>query len=133
MKNLKKIAAAIFSLPLVLARLWVGFQIFGFWVNHRATDRQTRRLRENLEREIPGVEILSTYSETGNTSGTGNHVDCLSAATFSSDLEPAEIENRLSDCYTFDGVGCYITESPRGGYTICITSSAPFPDNIEGH
>ncbi len=77
MKWLKWTGLALFFLPVLLIGIFILYEIFGMGVNHFATWRQTERLRADLEEKIPGVEIVSVYSETGNTSGTGNHVDCL--------------------------------------------------------
>lgn len=102
-------------------------------MNHQATKRQTVRLQMNLEQEIPDSKILNVYSETGNISGTGNHVDCLSVITFSTELQEDEIERRLSEYYTFDGWSCYLEKSEEEGYQIFLITPAPFENNIEGH
>ena len=72
------------------------------------------------------------YSETGNTSGTGNHVDCLSVITFSSKQSLAEIKDCMSEYYVWDD-GCFVEEKEDGSYQFYLNTSAPFPDNIEGH
>lgn len=87
----------------------------------------------NLENAISDIEILSVYSETGNTSGTGNHVDCLSSITFSTEMQETEIEDCLSEYYVFDGWSCYVDKTDNGNYIISVNTSAPFADNIEGH
>lgn len=102
-------------------------------VNHMATWKQTVSLQADLEREISDIEVISVYSETGNTSGTGNHVDCLSSIVFSTEMEKTEIEDRMSKDYAFDGWSSYVDQADDGYYTIYINTSAPFADNIEGH
>lgn len=109
------------------------YEIFGMCINHIATKEQTNTLRMNLESEISDIEIISVYSETGNTSGTGNHVDCLSAIMFSTKMQEMEIEDCLSEYYVFDEWSCYVNKTEDGYYTIYINTSAPFADNIKGH
>ena len=133
MKWLKRTGLALFFLPVLLIGTFILYEIFGMGVNHFATWRQTERLRADLEEKIPGVEIVSVYSETGNTSGTGNHVDCLSVITFSAEMEEEEIENRLSSDYGFDEWACFVERTEEGNYLIYLNTRAPFEDNIEGH
>lgn len=90
-------------------------------------------MKINLENEISDIEIINIYSETGNTSGTGNHVDCLSSITFSTKMQETEIKNCMSEYYVFDEWSCYINKTDDGYYIICINTPAPFADNIEGH
>ena len=133
MKWLKRFGIAFLSLPIILMVIFVLYEIFGMCVNHIATEKQTNTLQMNLESEISDIEIISVYSETGNTSGTGNHVDCLSLITFSTEMEEKEIEARMSRYYVFDDWSCYVSKTEDGHYNIYINTSAPFADNIEGH
>lgn len=123
----------ILFLPVVLVVICVIYEIFGMCVNHIATHKQTSTLQANLEKEISDIEIISVYSETGNTSGTGNHVDCLSSVIFSTEMPESEIKERMSKYYVFDEWSCYLGKMENGHYTISINTSAPFADNIEGH
>lgn len=120
-------------LPVLLAVIWVLYQIFGMGVNYMATREQTNTLRTNLESEISDIELIDVYSETGNTSGTGNHVDCLSSIIFSTEMEEAEIEDCMSKYYDFDDWSCYVDKTDDGYYKIYINTTAPFADNIAGH
>ena len=120
-------------LPVLLAVIWVLYQIFGMGVNQMATREQTNTLRTNLESEISDIELIDVYSETGNTSGTGNHVDCLSSIIFSTEMEEAEIEDCMSKYYDFDDWSCYVDKTDDGYYKIYINTTAPFADNIAGH
>ncbi len=133
MKWLKRLGIVIVFLPIVLIVIWIAYEIFGMFMNHMATRKQTNTLRMNLESEISDIEIIDVYSETGNTSGTGNHVDCLSSIIFSTEMQETEIEGRMSKYYVFDGWSCYIDKTDEGCYTIYINTPAPFADNIEGH
>ncbi len=133
MTYLKRIGIVLIVLPVALMIFLIAFEVFGMCMNHAATSRQTEKLQDNLVREIPDIEIVSVYSETGNLSGTGNHVDCLSVIQFSTDMEEREIERAMSDYYSFDPAGCYVKEIEDGYYSFYLESSAPFPDNIEGH
>ena len=107
------------------------YETFGMCVNHLATKRQTEKLQINLESEIPDIKIVSVYSETGNTSGTGNHVDCLSTITFSTGMQKSEIESSMSKYYEFDD--WYLDKTNTGQYLFYLNTAAPFEDNIEGH
>ena len=133
MKWLKRVLIVILSLPVVLVIIFVLYEIFGMCVNHMATNKQTNTLQKNLEKEISDIEIVSVYSETGNTSGTGNHVDCLSSIIFSTEMQETEIEDCMSKYYTFDEWSCYVNKTDDGNYEIYINTSAPFENNIEGH
>lgn len=133
MKHLKKLGIVILSLPIILVVILVLYEIFGICINHITTNKQTNTLKINLENEISDIEIINIYSETGNTSGTGNHVDCLSSITFSTKMQETEIKNCMSEYYVFDEWSCYINKTDDGYYIICINTPAPFADNIEGH
>ena len=102
-------------------------------VNHIAAGEQTKTLQANLENEIADIEIIKVYSETGNTSGTGNHVDCLSSIVFSTQIQESEIEECMTKYYVFDEYSCRVSKTQDGYYVIDINTSAPFADNIEGH
>ncbi len=133
MKRSKRAGLALLSLPFILIGLFILYEIFGMCVNRLAANRQTDRMQNYLQREIPDIIILDVYTETGNTSGTGNHVDCLSAVLFSTGMQETEIIRRLSAYYTFDETGCSITAMEDGNYFFSLITSAPFADNIEGH
>ena len=133
MKWIRKILISLCILPFLLIAALVLFEVFGMCVNHIATARQTNRLKKVLEKEIGDVEIIDIYSVTGNTSGTGNHVDCMSVATFITAKQQTEIENILSGYYELNEWSCFVTRSEAGDFTFCLITSAPFRDNIEGH
>lgn len=133
MKWLKRSGTVILSLPIILITIFILYEIFGMCMNHIAVKRQTDRLQVNLASEIPDIEIVSVYSEPGNTSGTGNHVDCLSVITFSTEMKESEIKSSMSEYYEFDGWSCYINKTDEGNYLFYLNTSAPFADNIEGH
>ena len=133
MKWLKRFGITFLSLPIILMAIFVLYEILGMCVNHIATQKQTHTLQMNLENEISDIEIISVYSETGNTSGTGNHVDCLSSIIFSTEMQDREIEDSLSKYYVFDEWNCYVNKTDDGYYTMYVNTSAPFADNIEGH
>ncbi len=133
MKMLKRIGIALLSLPILLFVLFVLYEAFGMCVNHMAAKLQTDILMKNLSDGIPDIKIVDVYSETGNTSGTGNHVDCLSSITFSTEMEEVEIRNSMSEYYHFDEWSCYVRKTDDGYYLFYLNTSAPFEDNIEGH
>lgn len=131
MKWLKRIGAAVLVLPVVLPIIFIMYETFGMCVNHLATKRQTDKLQINLEKEIPDIKIVRVYSETGNTSGTGNHVDCLSSVIFSTGMQKSEIESSMSKYYQFDE--WYLDKTKTGQYLFYLNTTAPFEDNLEGH
>lgn len=133
MKWAKRFGIVMLSLPIALVIVWVLYEIFGMCINHITTKKQTNRLRMNLESEISDIKIISIYSETGNASGTGNHVDCMSSIIFSTEIQETEIEDCMSKYYVFDEWSCYVDKTDDGYYKIYINTSAPFADNIEGH
>ncbi|MEY8334331.1 hypothetical protein AALB53_14670 [Lachnospiraceae bacterium 47-T17] len=133
MKWLKRIGVAIISLPLLLILAVILFEIFGMCVNHAATRRQTHKLKENLTASIPDIKILDVSSQTGNSSGTGNHVDCVSLIAFTTALESEEIQEIMSEFYNFDEWYCFIEKVADGSFYFYLNTPAPFADNIEGH
>lgn len=133
MKWLKRAGLAFLLLPIILIVIFVLYEIYGMCANHMATEKQTNTLQQRLESEIPDVKIISIYSETGNTSGTGNHVDCLSSIKFSTTMQETEIEDCMAKYYVLDEWSCYIDTTEDGYYTVYINTSAPFADNILGH
>ncbi len=133
MKWMKRTGIVILSLPVLLVIGFIVFEIFGMCVNHAATNWQTRKLAARLKEEIRDIRIQDIYGRTGNTSGTGNHVDCLSVVTFSTAMAEEEIRQAMSEHYVFDEWYCFIQKEEDGSYTFCQITPAPFEDNIEGH
>jgi len=133
MKWLKRFGIGILTFPIILLVIFGLYEAFGMCINHIATKEQSNTLKTNLENEIFDIEIVSVYSETGNTSGTGNHVDCLSAIIFSTEMQKTEIEDCMSKYYVFDEWSCYVNQLDDGYYKIYVNTSAPFANNIEGH
>lgn len=133
MRILKRIGVLLLSLPFLIIVLLVLYEIFGMCINHMATKNQTERLQTNLESGIPDIKIINIYSETGNTSGTGNHVDCLSVITFSTKMQDFEIKDNMSEYYQFNEWNCYVAKTEDGNYLFYLNTSAPFVNNIEGH
>lgn len=133
MKWFKRISMAILFLPFILILGFIVFEIFGMCVNHAVTDRQTKRLQADLTERISDIEIINVNSETGNSSGTGNHVECMSMITFSTEMTESEIKAAMPESYDFDKKSCAIRIEEDGSYSIYLETSAPFWDNIEGH
>jgi len=133
MKTLKRTGIVLLSLPILLIVLFVLYEVFGMCVNHMTTEQQTDRLQKNLQNEISDIKIVKIYSETGNTSGTGNHVDCLSSIIFSTKMQEAKIKNNMSKYYCFDEWSCYVKKIDDENYLFYLNTSAPFENNIEGH
>lgn len=133
MKQLKRAALAVVSVPLILTGILILYEVFGMCANHLATKRQTKQLVADLKTEVPDIEFIEIHSETGNTSGTGNHVDCLSAVTFSTKMQQSELEDKLFQHYSYDERECFLSPKEDGSYLFYLNTSAPFADNIEGH
>lgn len=159
MKIVKRILIGILSLPVLLILLFIAYEIMGMIVNHVATGRQTNTLEKVICEQISDAEIIDTYSETGNTSGTGNHVDMLSVIvvrtsedlnTIKDKLKEFDIEEDEYDFWieTMESVEsarqeddyrypfCEALELPedrKNCYMVYKNDSAPFTDNIEGH
>lgn len=159
MKVIKRIFISILCLPVVLILLFIVYEIIGMVVNHTATAMQTDKLEKAICDEISNAEILDTYSETGNTSGTGNHVDMLSVIAFRTSDDLDTVRNKLKQFdveeneYDFwietmesveesrqeyDYVYDYcdemeIPDDISSCYMAYKNASAPFSDNIEGH
>lgn len=133
MRLLKRTGLLILFLPAILIIIFALYELFGMCVNHLTTKRQTDMLQTNLENEIPDIRIVNIYSETGNTSGTGNHVDCLSSVTFSTELPEMKIKRSMSKYYEYDEWSCYIAPTDDGYYLFYLNTPAPFEDNLEGH
>ncbi len=134
MKIVKRIAGIIACIPMGLIVLWIAFEALGMMVNHTATGMQTRKLKNMIGTELTSSEIIDTYSETGNTSGTGNHVDMLSVVVFRTDDSLSDIENKLQDHHRYDYCDDMdIPEQLDHCYLLYVNENAPFADNIEGH
>ncbi len=133
MKWLKRIGLGILFSPFMLIVIFVLYEVFGMCANNISTNRQTKQLQAHLESEISDLQIINIYSKTGNTAGTGNHVDCLSSVTFSTQMPVSEIKDKMSKYYTFDEWSCYVSQTENGTYLFYLNTSAPFPNNIEGH
>ena len=127
----------VVSLPVVWIMQCIGYEIFGYFANHSATDKQTKELKTVIQREIEDVRITDVYSWTGNTTGTSNHVDCLSKITFSSNKDYDYISGIIlkycEDCSNGREVFDVTIDYENGIYTVKQISQAPFPNNIEGH
>ena len=135
-ESMKKVFSKIFvgigitivSSPVLLLALFVVIEVVGSIANHAATNKQTNELTAYIEKSIEDASIIDTYSFTGNTSGTGNHVECESKVTFNSNMAKDEV-NRIFDAkYEYREL-----EKKDGSYVITVYGDAPFPDNIEGH
>ena len=78
----KELLIVLLALPAILVGLFVLYEVMGMAVNHTASAYQTKNAIKLLNTELSSVEIIDSYTETGNTSGTGNHVDMLTAIIF---------------------------------------------------
>ncbi len=132
-KIFKGIGITLLFLPFLAIAGIIIFEIIGMCANHVTTDRQTDKLQTDLTEKIPDIEIVHVSSETGNASGTGNHVECMSTIIFSTEMTEDEIKAALSEYYTSDNQYCTIKKEDGNSYSVYLESAAPFPNNIEGH
>lgn len=133
MKRGKGIGIMIILMPFILIAAVILYEMVGMCVNHAATDRQTNGLQADLTENIPDITILEINSVTGNASGTGNHVECMSTITFSTKMTENEIKEAMSEYFASDNKYCMIKKEEESCYSFYVETSAPFPDNIEGH
>ncbi len=127
-KALVGIGITIVSIPILLITFFIVIEIVGSIANHATTSKQTKELTAYIEKSIEDASIIDTYSFTGNTSGTGNHVACESKITFNSDMSEDDVDRILEARYEYREL-----EKKDGSYIITVYGDAPFPDNIEGH
>lgn len=132
MKYLKRVGLGLLCAPFALIALFILFELFGMCVNHIATGVQTHQLQKHLAAEVDDLEILDVQSQTGNSSGTGNHVDSVSIVTFTSGKTCDELTDCMDAYYDFDMWLCRIDETDAG-FQFYLNTRAPFADNIGGH
>ncbi len=90
---------AILAFPLLLIALYIVIEMVGCVANQATTYMQTKGLTEYIEKSIEDVSIVEVYSFTGNTTGTGNHVECESKVTFNSGLSEDEVSQIFEKKY----------------------------------
>ena len=156
-KILTRTVKIIVLIPVILIALFIALEALGAFVNWAATSKQTKQLQSNIMKSLQNVTVLDTYSETGNTSGTGNHVDMLSVVVFQTDDNVEQISEKLQVNYVFNEWNCWVEElkdviaAYQEGhyYSFCenldlpentdrcyvfyLNLDAPFSDNIAGH
>lgn len=133
MKVLKRSLIGIILVPFVLIALFILYEIVGMAVNHISSSQQTKKLINIIDTEFSSVKIIDTYTETGNTTGTSNHVDMLSVVTFTTETPLSEIQNKLGEYYERDEFWIENMGESENGYLVYLRQAAPFWDNIEGH
>ena len=96
-----------------------------------------------------GAEIIDSYTYTGNTSGTGNHVEAQSLFVVRTS-DPDALSKQLSESeknlsvypagetdkhfYMFEPKKVLdIPENGENYYVVAVIQSVPFPNNIMGH
>lgn len=146
MKTLKKIGIVLICIPAVLLFLFIGYELFGIVINNIYGQIHTGDMLMVLSNNSD-VVVLDTYTFVGNSSGTGNHCDLLTAAV---------VRNDTGDIYSFyyatDKCADYIfslselgesyqewsekldfPEDETNCYLLVKIDIAPFKDNIQGH
>ncbi|MCR4902389.1 MAG: hypothetical protein K6A23_05995 [Butyrivibrio sp.] len=127
-KILKGLGITIVAIPVIIIALFIAIEVVGYAANHITTSKQTKELTAYIEKTIEDASISEVYSFTGNSTGTGNHVECLSRITFKSDMSEDDVDTIFKEKYKY-----YDLEGQEGSYVITVYGDAPFPDNIEGH
>ena len=122
------VIGVILASPLLLIAIFILIEIVGYVANNATTYKQTKELTSYIEKSIGDADIVDVYSFTGNTTGTGNHVECESVATFNSDMSEDEVARIFDKKYRYHDL-----EKKDGSYVITVIGDAPFRDNIEGH
>ena len=161
MKRVKRVLIGMICLPLILIVLWILYEAFGMAVNHISGNRQTKNLIKEIETDLSSAEIVDSYTKTGNTTGTSNHVDMLSVVVFTTEDPLDEIENKMARYYESKESGSIdfwigdikefksikeergflyidlnrldVADPEENGYILYMNTGAPFRDNIEGH
>lgn len=91
---------------------------------------------KEIETDLSSAEIVDSYTKTGNTTGTSNHVDMLSVVVFTTEDPLDEIENKMARYYESKESGSidfWIGNIKEYKYILYMNTGAPFRDNIEGH
>ena len=91
----------ILALPLLLIAIFILIEIVGYVANNATTYKQTKELTSYIEKSIEDAGIVDVYSFTGNTTGTGNHVECESVVTFNSDMPEDEVARIFDKKYRY--------------------------------
>lgn len=144
MKILKKIGIVLICIPGVLLFLFISYEIFGMAVNNVEGSFKTDSLVNAISNMGDDAEILDTYTFVGNSSGTGNHCDLVSAVLVRTeqyaDLNYYVKFGRiypLSEMSEHFYVGWSkkldFPEENANCYLVLEINSAPFADNIMGH
>lgn len=79
MKIIKKIGIVLICIPGVFLFLIIGWELFGMAVNNVEGSFKTDSLVNDISNMGDDAKILDTYTFVGNSSGTGNHCDLVSA------------------------------------------------------
>ena len=131
LKDLKVIfyiVAGVLSLAALMMIIIIAVEFCQGQANQAATRKQTYNLKTYIENSIDDVRIIDVYSETGNTSGTGNHVDCLSMITFVSEKSENDLRQLFEKQYPDS-----LLKGKNDCYEITVVTEAPFPDQFDGH
>ncbi len=146
MKKFKKISLVSICIPRVFLFLIISWEIFTIAVNNFYNIAVQKDELICAIRNAGDIEIIDTYSFVGNTGGTGNHCELLSAAVVRN-----KIGNTPSFYYAVDKTADYIwslsemqefsydewsrrldfPEDETNCYLLIKIDSAPF-DNIQG-
>ncbi len=139
LKVIKTVLITILCIPFVLILLFIGYEILEIIVNDISAEKQTTELENSISAQ-ENVQILDSYTYTGNTSGLGNHVDMLSLILVKGEIalnEDYEVYDcsEMTDERLSDEFYCYLEypENMENCYIVAMNNSAPFSDNIIGH
>ena len=111
-----------------VVELGINTEFVAVGIEQKAGYYECQKCFAYIEKSIEDARIIDTYSFTGNTSGTGNHVECESKITFNTDMSEDDVDHIFEARYEYRKL-----EKKDESYTITVYGDAPFPDNIEGH
>lgn len=144
MKALKKTGTILICIPGVLLFLFIIWELFGMAVNNVEASFKTDSLVNSISNMGDDAEILDTYTFVGNSSGTGNHCDLVSAVLVRTEqyadlnyyvkfgrIYP--LSEMTEHFYAGWSKKLNFPEENANCYLVIEINSAPFADNIMGH
>lgn len=144
MKILKKIGLVLICIPGVLLFLIIGWFLLEAAVNNIEGFLHTERLVNDISTMGDDAEILDTYTYIGNSGGTGNHCDLLSAVLVRTGYyDLLNYYVKFGRIYPLSEMSEYFyeewsqkldfPEEKENCYLVIEVNSATFKDNIQGH
>ena len=144
MKALKKIGTVLICIPGVILFLIISCELCGMAANNIQGLWYTESLINELSNIGDDIETLDTYTFVGNSGGTGNHCELLSAVLvrtkYFADLNYYVKRGRIyplsemsEDFYKEWSKKLDFPEDEADCYLVIEINSAPFSEDIRGH